>query len=80
MMIILYIYFSCWFFTSFEPLQELINQIFQRIKLNNFTNMIWIILGCQKCLTFWLTLLLTLNPLTAFILAAIAQIHIKIIE
>ena len=51
-----------WFLASFEPLQEVI-----RLINNKIPDQYWIVmyikiaLTCQKCLTFWSTLIITQN-------------------
>lgn len=79
-MIYLIIYLSVWFFTNFEPIQELIDNIFNKIKPNYFTKAIWSLLSCQYCSTLWITLILTGSIVMALSLSVIAQIHKKIIE
>ena len=55
-----------WFLSSFEPLQEII-----RLMNNKISDRYWIVmyfkiaLTCQKCLTFWSTLIITQNIYTA---------------
>ena len=78
-MTLLTIYSFCWLFTEFEPLQKLINNIFLKFKPNTITESFWIVLGCFKCLSLWLTLIITLNPLNAILLSMLAQIHKQLI-
>lgn len=73
------IYLLCWFFTNFEPIQELVDYLFGKLKHNYFINAIWTILGCQYCLTLWITLILTGSITVALIASIIAQIHKSLI-
>ena len=73
-MIYFYLYAIAWFFTNFEPLQNKIDQLFSK-STNKYLELIWDVLGCQKCLTLWLILFITLNPLYALYGSMIAQLH-----
>lgn len=73
------IYLACWFFAAFEPLQEGIDLVFELLPRNAIVNSLWTLLGCQYCLTFWLTLGLS-DIVVALLLSAIAQVHSKIIK
>lgn len=79
-MIYLNIYLACWFFTSFEPIQDIIDAFFSTLKEGYFTNILWLLLGCQYCLTLWTALIITHNIWIALGLSAIAQIHTKMIK
>lgn len=74
------IYLACWFFTAFEPLQDVIDAFFSLRKEGYIVNIIWMLLGCQYCLTLWTTLFITHDIVVALLLSAIAQIHTKIIK
>lgn len=51
-----------WFLASFEPLQEVLRLIKNKIPDEYWVVMyIKIALSCQKCLTFWSTLIITHN-------------------
>ncbi len=73
------IYLVCWFFTNFEPIQNGIDWIFERIE-TKLNNVFWQVLSCQYCLTFWLSFIVTQNIVVALALSALAQIHAKIIK
>lgn len=51
-----------WFLSNFEPLQEII-----RLINNKISDKYWLVMylkiaaTCQKCLTFWSTLIITQN-------------------
>lgn len=79
-MTFLYIYLGCWFLCNFEPLQDLINWAFNKMKPNYFTNAVWTILGCQYCSTLWATLFLTGSITMALVLSALAQLHKSLIK
>lgn len=68
------IYLLCWFFTAFEPIQQVINLIFTKIKPNFVTEAIWTILGCNKCLVFWTTLAIIMNIWIALLASFIVSI------
>ena len=74
------IYLVCWFFTAFEPIQDGIDLVFEIIATNAILKSLWHLLGCQYCLTFWLSFGITRNVVVALALSAIAQIHSKIIK
>ena len=80
-MLAIKLYMLAWFFTSFEPLQKLIDKLaawfFTRFKPNDLTDGIYIALGCQKCMTFWSILLATGNIWWAIVGAIIAELHKK---
>lgn len=73
-MIYLNIYLAVWFFTNFEPLQELFDDFFE-LKSSIFAMVIWKLLSCQYCLTLWLTLLITHSWTMALLLSLIAELH-----
>lgn len=78
-MIAIKIYLLCWFFTNFEPLTKLIDKVFL-YNNNKYLELVYEVLSCQYCLTFWTTLIITLNPFFAIGLAMIAQTHKKLIK
>jgi len=78
-MIYIYLYTIAWFITNFEPLQTKLDLIFAKTS-NKYLELIWDVLGCQKCLSLWLILFITFNPLGAMIGAMIAQLHMKLIK
>lgn len=80
MTLYLTIYLACWFFTAFEPLQDIIDAFFSIREPGYFVNIFWMLLGCQYCLTLWVTLAVTQNIIVALSLSALAQIHAKIIK
>ena len=77
---IINLYTICWMIIYFNPIQKLINNIFLKLPQNLLTESLWTILGCQKCLTFWVVLLFTLNPIVAIICSMVAQIQTRIIK
>ena len=74
------IYLYVWIFIEFEPFQFMLNYLFEKIIPNKITEIIWVVLGCMKCLTLWTTLLITQNLLLALASSLVAQIHQKIIK
>ncbi len=80
MEVIIITYLLCWFWCSFEPIQNIINLIFQNIKPNFFTETIWQLLSCQYCSTLWVMLMVTGSIPISLASSLIAQIHKKIIE
>ncbi len=57
-----------WFFVQFSPIQNLLSFLPQKI------GFIKTALSCLKCMTFWLTLIISTNPLTAITASFIAFI------
>lgn len=78
-MIYLNIYLAVWFFCTFEILQDTIDDFFAK-KKNIILISIWTLLGCQMCLTFWITIAITQNWTMTMLLALIAQLHTKLIK
>lgn len=78
-MIYLNIYLAIWLWCNFEPIQENIDLYFED-KENIILMVIWDMLGCQMCLSLWITFAITHNWTTAMVLALVAQIHSKIIK
>lgn len=87
-MILIYCFFIAWFITNFEPLQSLIQNVTDNILQKNIHNKylftivdnIYIVLSCFKCLSLWLTLFVTFNPLFAFIIAFLADTYLHLIN
>jgi hypothetical protein len=85
MILTIKIYLIVWFITNFELLTDQIDNLFsylQTKKTNKYItiilNNLYTVLSCQKCLSFWSVLIITLNPYYALSAAIIAQIHTKI--
>jgi hypothetical protein len=78
-MIYLNIYLAVWLWTSIEPIQDSIDDYFAT-KRNIILLSLWKLLGCQMCLTLWITLAITQNWTMAMLLSLIAQRHTKLIE
>ena len=78
-MIYLNIYLAVWLFINLEPVQTTIDDFFE-FKTNIFAMAVWKLLGCQTCLSLWLTLAITQNWTMAMLLSLIAQIHSKLIK
>jgi hypothetical protein len=74
------LYGIAWLFTNFEPLQDWLDNLLLKKPTNKIKINLNTILTCQKCFTFWLFLIITLNPLVTLTAAMIAQIHSKIID
>ena len=76
------IYLLVWFWCSFEPLTDLIDYLWDKLPSNitryKVVDYLYILLGCQKCLNFWVTLLITGNIFIAIFLAMLADIQKKI--
>lgn len=75
-----------WIITHSETFQEWIDEIFSWLFAKTFKwplivwtlDQLYIILGCQKCLTFWIILIATWNPLLALGAAYFAHIGMQI--
>lgn len=64
-----------WFLVDFQPLQELIRRMNNKISDKYFIVMyLKGSLSCQKCLTFWITLGLTGNIFIAILAAFIVKV------
>ena len=76
------IYLVVWFITNFEPLNDLIDNMWNKLptKITDYklVDYLYIGIGCQKCLTLWITLLMTGNIFISLFLSMIADIHKKI--
>jgi hypothetical protein len=75
-----------WFITNLEPLQEFIQQQLLNIKMKlpktNIAGAIFEVFfelaTCWYCQTFWVTLIVTLNPFKAFLLSMIAWLIVSL--
>jgi hypothetical protein len=72
------IYLVAWFISKFQPLQDLFDYLFhlvpekyQHYKLFDY---IYTGVGCPKCLSLWITLIITLNPFLAIGLSYVAHL------
>ena len=78
----LQIYLIVWFLTNFEPLTEMIDNLWNKLPSKvtklKVVDYLYIGIGCQKCLTLWVTLLITGNIFLAIFMAMLADIHKKI--
>ena len=77
---IIILYLICWLITNFDPLQRLINNIFLKLPQNILTESLWTILGCQKCLSLWLILIITLDPIAAITCSMLSQLQTKLVK
>lgn len=81
-MIFIKIYLIVWLWCSFEPLSELIDNLWNKLPSNvtkwRLVDYLYIGIGCSRCLCFWVTLILTGNIFMAIFLSMIADIHKKI--
>jgi hypothetical protein len=81
-MIYIQIYLLVWFWCSFEPLTDLIDYLWHKLPQNitkyKLVDYLYILLSCQKCLTFWTTIILTGNIFGAIFLSMIADIQKKL--
>jgi hypothetical protein len=73
MAIITYIAVS-WFLVNFEPLQLLIDSIFNRFKPSILAMYLHSSATCMKCVSFWLTLICTWSFIEATIVALLSFI------
>ena len=85
MILIFKLYLIAWFITNFSPLQDKLENVTELLldkytKIQLITNTIYEVLSCQKCMTLWLILFVTLNPYMAILGAMIAQIHQTLIN
>ena len=77
-MILIKIILLTWFITHFEPIQTLLDKIYKYLpKGIQFTRSY---AGCFKCVTFWITLLITFNIFYAIGLSMIAYTYDRIIS
>jgi hypothetical protein len=84
-LIVLFLFSFAWWWTNNETLQEMVDALFTWLSHRAASDLeayiidgIWTILGCPKCLTFWLILFYA-GPLVALPLALLASI-IKTLE
>lgn len=77
-MILIKIILLTWFITHFEPIQTLLDSVYKYLpKRIQFTRSY---AGCFKCVTFWITLLLTFNIFYAIGLSIIAYTYDRIMS
>ncbi len=62
-----------WFFTNFDPIQNIVHKIEDRVHDKRIVNLIYPF-QCFKCLTFWSVLILTFNIWTALALSLLASL------
>ena len=78
----LQIYLIVWFLTNFEPLTELIDNLWNKLPSNvtkwRLVDYLYIGIGCSRCLCLYVTFILTGNIFMAIFLSMIADIHKKI--
>lgn len=78
----LLILLSVWFFTENDYIQGILDLLRDGVnlehKLGKLLHIIFDILTCFKCLTFWSFLFITLNPLLALTASFTASIYQKI--
>lgn len=67
-----------WFIAHFEPGQQVIDWVYKYIpeKLQSTRQY----LGCFKCLSFWITLCYTFNPLIAIAFSMLAYTYTRIMS
>lgn len=75
------IFLITWLFTHIDFIQHKIDDLFMWLdqKVNSkYRNIIldklYILLGCHKCLGFWITLIVTFNIFSAILVAYVAYI------
>jgi len=56
------IWLFVWVWTEYEPLQNFIDTQISRFESTLLLDQLHILLGCKKCLSLWLILILTFNP------------------
>lgn len=62
-----------WFVTAQENFQEALDRFFTYVAPKNIaTNIIYTILGCWVCLSFWVTFIVTLDFIQATFVSLIA--------
>lgn len=78
------IYLAVWLFTNFEPLTDLIDNLWDKLPPNitryRAVDYLYILIGCSRCLSLWVTLLLTGNIFMAIFLSMVADLHKKLIK
>jgi hypothetical protein len=74
-------FFLGWLFANFEPLQEALKPI--KNKISDKYYIVFYLktaVSCHKCLSFWITLLLTSNIVLAAAAAFLAYVFDKLIN
>lgn len=63
-------FFIAWFITHFGPGQLLLDNVYKHLpkKIQSFRSH----LSCFKCVTFWTTIILTLDPIHAMAMSMLA--------
>lgn len=56
---IIFLVSIAWWIVKFEPLQLVFDFIFKQIKISHLSNYIHSSLGCWKCWSFWITLIVS---------------------
>lgn len=77
-MILIKLFLLSWFFTHFEPGQLLLDKLYKYIPTKLKPTRTY--LGCFKCVSFWLTLIITLNIFYAIGLSLIAYTYSRIMN
>lgn len=67
-----------WFITHFTPIQTVIDWMY--VYVPDYLKFTRSPLMCFKCMTFWMTLILTLNPLLSMAFAMFAFTYDKIMN
>ena len=69
------------FISRFQPLQDLFDKFFGWLNSEStLIDYLYIGVGCPKCLSFWITLGATFNPITAMATSLVVMVLNKIIE
>ena len=67
-----------WFISHFEPVQSFLDKVYKLLPERlQFTRTY---MGCFKCLTFWITLLMTFNIYTAILFSMIAYTYDRVMS
>jgi hypothetical protein len=81
---LIFIYLIAWFLANFEPLQDLIDYLWDKLPSRltsiKIIDYIYIGLGCQKCLVLYICLITTGDIYMSLLLSFIAYIQEKIIK
>lgn len=72
------VYLAVWLWCNFDPIQDNVNGLFTRLPDNWFTNVLFVALGCTKCLTLWFTLIFTGSIWWAIAASMVASIQSKL--
>ena len=67
-----------WFITNFEPGQSFITWLYKYIPKRLKSTRSY--LGCFKCVSFWLTLILTQSLLTAILFSLVAYTYDRVMN